>query len=115
MKKTSILLAVVLILSMLLCACGGGGGKNSLIGTWSGTQEGVLISMTFNEDKTGSMAVMGGLISAGFTYTDDGSKLVLTPDEGQEDYISFSEITYTIDGDTMTVTGDGDTLTLTRQ
>lgn len=114
MKKVGILLCVVLILSMLLCACGGGG-KNALIGTWTGTQDGISISMTFNEDKTGSMAVMGGLITAGFTYTDDGSKLVLTPDEGMEDYMSFSEITYSIDGDTMTVTGDGDTITLTRQ
>lgn len=112
MKKVSILLCVVLILSMLLCACGS---KSSIIGTWTGTQDGISISMTFNEDKTGSMAVMGGLITAGFTYTDDGSKLILTPDEGMEDYMSFSEITYSIDGDTMTVTGDGDTITMTRQ
>ena len=113
MKKVSILICALLILSLVLCACGGG--KSSLIGTWTGTQDGVSISMTFNEDKTGSMAVMGGLITAGFTYTDDGSKLILTPDEGMEDYMSFSEITYSIDGDTMTVTGDGDTVTMTRQ
>ncbi len=114
MKKASILICALLILSLVLCACGGNG-KNSLIGTWTGTQEGVSISITFNEDKTGNMAVMGGLITAGFTYTDEGGKLILTPDEGMEDYMSFSEITYSIDGDTMLFTGDGETITMTRQ
>lgn len=113
MKKASILICALLILSLVLCACGGG--KSSLVGTWAGEKDGISISITFNEDKTGSMAVMGGLITAGFTYTDDGGKIVMTPEEGMEDYMSFSEVTYSIDGDTMSFTGDGDTITLTRQ
>lgn len=113
MKKASILICALLILSLVLCACGGG--KSSLVGTWAGEQDGISISITFNEDKTGSMAVMGGLITAGFTYTDDGGKIVMTPEEGMEDYMSFSEVTYSIDGDTMLFTGDGETITMTRQ
>lgn len=113
MKKASILICALLILSLVLCACGGGG-KASLAGTWTGEKDGVTISMTFNEDKTGSMAIMGGLITVGFTYTDDGGKLVLTPEEGKADYVTFNDVAYTVDGNTMTLTTNEGVITFTK-
>ena len=113
MKKASILLAIVLILSMLLCACGGGG-KNSLVGTWTGEKDGVTMTITFNEDKTGSLAALGGLITASFTYTDNKGKLIMTPEEGMEDVLTFNDVTYTFDGDTMTLTTDEGVITFTK-
>lgn len=113
MKKTCTLICALLILSLVLCACGGGG-KNSLIGTWTGEKDGITMTITFNDDKTGSLAALGGLITANFTYTDDGGKLVMTPEEGKEDYMSFNDVTYTFDGDNLLLTGDDETITFTK-
>lgn len=97
---------------MLLCACGA---KNSLVGTWAGEVEGVSVSMTFNEDKTGSMSIMGGLMTVGFTYTDDNGKVVMTPEEDKEDYMSFTEFEYSVSGNTLTLTDDEGSIVLTKQ
>lgn len=113
MKKTCSIICALLILSLVLCACGGGG-KNSLVGTWTGEKDGVTITITFNEDKTGSLAALGGLLTANFTYTDDGGKLVMTPEEGMEDVMTFNEVTYTFDGDNLLLTGEDGTITFTK-
>lgn len=110
MKKVSILIAIVLICSVLLCACG----DNSIVGTWVGEDSGVTVSFSFNDDGTGNLSIAGGLITAGFTYADEGGNLVLTPDENMEEYLSFHDLSYTIDGDTMTLTDSDTTYTLTR-
>lgn len=113
MKKASILLCALLILSLVLCACGGGG-KNSLVGTWTGEKDGVTMTMTFNEDKTGSLSALGGLLTANFTYTDDGSRLIMTPEESMEDVLSFNDVTYTFEGDNLLLTGNDGTITFTK-
>lgn len=105
MKKCGILVAVVLIIAMLLCACG----AKSIVGSWTMTEDGVGITMTFNEDGTGEMSAMGGMLSAGYTYTVADGVLKLTPAEGVSDDIFFSEATYKIKGDTLYI-DDGEDL-----
>ncbi|MBE6734218.1 MAG: hypothetical protein E7563_02590 [Ruminococcaceae bacterium] len=114
MKKLCILISAVLVMALLLCACGGSA-KNSLVGTWTITKDGVTLTMTFNEDKTGSFVALGGVITAGFTYTAENGKLTLTPDEGMEDFIDFNVTAYSVDGDSLTLTTDDEPLVFTRQ
>ncbi|MBQ2971368.1 MAG: hypothetical protein IJE16_02330 [Ruminococcus sp.] len=103
MKKVSALVAVVLVLSIMLCACGGG--ANKLVGTWTGQQDGIAITMSFNEDGTGVLSAV--IISVPFTYTAEDGVLKLVPNEGMEDLVDFTETKYQVDGDTL-ILGEGD-------
>ena len=111
MKKVSIVLIIALMISMLLCACGG----NPIVGSWTGSLEGVPLTMVFDEDGSGSLSAMGGLLAVNYTYTAENGVLTLIPEEGSEDIATFNEgANYEIDGDTLTISNDGETMTLTR-
>lgn len=103
MKKVSVILAIVLVLSMMLCACGGGADK--IVGTWAGEQDGIAITLTFNDDGTGSLTAV--IISVPFTYTAEDGVLTLVPDESMAEYADFNETVYKIDGDKL-ILGEGD-------
>ena len=105
MKKTLCILLAVMILAVSLCACGG---SNSIVGSWSGSVEGISVTMSFEDDGTGVMSALGGLASEEFTYTVEGSKINVTTGDETDAY------DYTLDGDTLTLTADGETLTLTK-
>ncbi|MDO4419803.1 MAG: DUF5640 domain-containing protein [Ruminococcus sp.] len=106
MKKSLCIILAILVLTVSLCACGTG---NSIVGSWSGTAEGVPVTFVFEKDGNGTTTVMGGLLSENFTYTIADGKLTMTVD-GEE----AEACDYAIDGDTLTITEDGEVLILTR-
>ena len=110
MKKTLSIILAVLIIAVSLCACGAG--SNSIVGSWTGTNEGISITMSFEKDGTGVMSALGGLASEKFTYKTEGSTLTIT--EGDDDDVDTETFEYSIDGDTLTLKADGETLTLTK-
>lgn len=107
MKKTLCVILAVLLIAVSLCACGAG--ANKIVGSWSGTSEGITVTMTFEEDGSGVMAALGGLVAEDFTYSIDGSKITLKMGDEESEPADYS-----IDGDTLTITVDGETLTLTK-
>ena len=99
MKK---LFALMLISIFLLTACTG----SSIVGTWSGAQDGITTTMTFGKDGTYSIGVLGLTMKG--TYTVKGDQLTITmidPFFGQE---TTETSTFRITGDTMEL--DGGTL-----
>lgn len=105
MKRTLCIILAVMLLAVSLCACGG---SNGIVGSWSGSVEGISVTMSFEDDGTGVISALGGLASEEFTYTVEGSKLNVTTGDETDTY------DYAIDGDTLTLTSDGETLTLTK-
>ncbi len=106
MKKTLCIILAVMLIAVSLCACGG---SNSIVGSWSGTTEGIAVTMTFEKDGSGVLSALGGLATEKFTYTTEGSTLtVTTSDDDKEVY------EYSLEGDTLSLTMDGETLTLTK-
>lgn len=116
MKKLCILISAVLVMSLLLCACGGSA-KNSLVGTWTVTEEGITLTSNFNEDNTGSVSALGGVVAVNFTYEAKDGKLTITPDENMSEYLdlNLSVADYSVDGDKLTLTENGVSFTLTKQ
>lgn len=106
MKKTLCIILAVMLLAVSLCACGG---SNSIVGSWSGTTEGIAVTMTFEDDGSGVMSALGGLASEEFTYTIEGDTIAVKT--GDDDAEVFD---YTIDGDTLTLTAEDEVLTLTK-
>ena len=115
MKKLTILISTVLLMALLLCACGGA--KDSIVGTWSVTEEDTTLTITFKEDNTGTVSALGGVLSVNCTYEAKDGKLSITPDESSSDLFDFnlSVGDYTIDGDKLTLTENGVSFTLTKQ
>ena len=112
MKKI-LALTLVLVMVFALCACGGG--KNAAVGTWKltglfeGEEDysaylamlGMDLTLVLNEDGTGTMEMMGEKID--ITWAD--GKIM---NEGES--LSFS-----VDGDTLTITEEGERMVFTRQ
>lgn len=106
MKKTLCIILAVMLLAVSLCACGG---SSNIVGSWSGTAEGIAVTMTFEDDGTGVMSVMGGLASEEFTYTMEGDNVTVTTADGDVETYDYS-----IDGDTLTLTYGDEVMTLTK-
>ena len=112
MKK---ILALTLILVMVFALCACGGGKNAAVGTWKltglfeGEEDysaylamlGMDLTLVLNEDGTGTMEMMGEKID--ITWAD--GKII---NEGES--LSFS-----VDGDTLTISEEGERMVFTRQ
>ena len=112
MKK---ILALTLILVMVFALCACGGGKNAAVGTWKltglfeGEEDysaylamlGMDLTIVLNEDGTGTMEMMGEKID--ITWAD--GKIM---NEGES--LSFS-----VDGDTLTISEEGERMVFTRQ
>lgn len=113
MKKL-IALCLVLVLVVAMVACGGGG-KNPAVGTWKltglfeGEEDysaylamlGMDLTIVLNEDGTGTMEMMGEKLD--ITWAD--GKIM---NEGES--LSFS-----VDGDTLTISEEGERMVFTRQ
>ncbi|MBQ2688052.1 MAG: lipocalin family protein [Clostridia bacterium] len=106
MKKTLCIILAVMLLAVSLCACAG---SNSIVGSWSGTSQGVAVTMSFAKDGTGVMSVLGGLASEEFTYTIEGSTLTVNATDGDTEVYD-----YAIDGDSLSLTYEGEVITLTK-
>ncbi len=133
MKKFLIL---VLITSIALLA--GCKKTNPLIGTWDGSVNGAQMNMTFEEAGTFNERVtlpnpMGGAewhAGGSGTYTTEGEKLTLkvtavdvkelpamaqSMAEKQLKDAASQEVTYKVDGDTLTMTTKAGVVTFTRK
>ena len=113
MKKL-VALCLVLVLVVAMVACGGGG-KNPAVGTWKltglfeGEEDysaylamlGMDLTLVLNEDGTGTMEMMGEKLD--ITWAD--GKIMI---EGES--LSFS-----VDGDTLTIAEEGERMVFTRQ
>ena len=113
MKKL-VALCLVLVLVVAMVACGGGG-KNPAVGTWKltglfeGEEDysaylamlGMDLTLVLNEDGTGTMEMMGEKLD--ITWAD--GKIM---NEGES--LSFS-----VDGDTLTIAEEGERMVFTRQ
>ncbi len=107
MKKAICILLAVLLIAVSLCACGTG--SNSIVGSWSGTTEGVAVTMSFEKDGSCVMSALGGLATETFTYKTEGSTLTLTASDDDSEVFEYS-----IDGDQLTLKADDETMTLTK-
>ena len=113
MKKL-VALCLVLVLVVAMVACGGGG-KDPAVGTWKltglfeGEEDysaylamlGMDLTLVLNEDGTGTMEMMGEKLD--ITWAD--GKIM---NEGES--LSFS-----VNGDTLTIAEEGERMVFTRQ
>lgn len=96
MKKIVSVLLVAVILMGMLAACGKDKKKDepiTIVGTWE--YSGMDCAYIFNADGTGAYSFYGA--EQPFTYTDDGSTVVIT----YEDSEWPNEFAYTIEGKTL--------------
>lgn len=96
MKKFVCIMLVFVMLASVLAACGKESKKNepiTLVGTWE--YSGMDCAYIFKADGTGAYSFYGA--EQPFTYTDDGSKVVIT----YEDSEWPNEFNYTIEGKTL--------------
>lgn len=105
MKKTvTILLALCILFAFAACGSKDDGGI-TLLGTWHLCDEGTTAPkgiLVFNEDASGSYTsvVNAREETKSFTYTDDGSVLKLSFEDG-----TSSEWSYTLEAGNLTING----------
>lgn len=109
MKKATAVIALLLILCCSLTACKE---SESLTGTWTYTEDGVSISMTFNTDGTGKLEALGGLMSVDYAYNLEGD--TITFHELNQEVLGSTPYTFSIDGDELSLTAGGDVMVLTK-
>lgn len=110
MKKVSILLVAVLLIATMLCACGGKGG-NDITGSWSVTQDGITMTMTFEKNGSGSISAAEGLVSIDFTYEIEGNKIIL---DAEEDLFDTDTLTFERNGNKLTIDDGVDVMEFTK-
>ena len=110
MKKATAVIAVILVLCCMLSACNK---AESLTGTWSYNEEGYSISLIFNEDGTGKIYALGGLLTVEYTYKVDGNTIIFH--ELEQEVLGSTPYTFSIDGDKMSLTGGGDVMVFTKE
>ena len=115
MKKLVALCLVLVLVVAVVALAGGGGGKDPAVGTWKltglfeGEEDysaylamlGMDLTLVLNEDGTGTMEMMGEKLD--ITWAD--GKIM---NEGES--LSFS-----VDGDTLTIAEEGERMVFTRQ
>lgn len=106
--KKSVSTAIISAMLLGLVACG----SKSVTGTWSAEQDGTKVTYVFNDDKTGSMDIGGGIILP-ITYEVDKDKLIVKYSMlGQE---QNTEYQYTISKKKLTLTNGNASITLNQQ
>ena len=110
MKKALAVLLILILTATLLTACG----EHELVGTWVATINGTQGQMTLREDGSGEVISNG--ITRPCTWEVAEDKLTVTQKVDDRQYIFLDRVTYTVDGDTLTVTSmSGNTLTWIKQ
>ena len=105
--KRLIICVTAFVCVLSLAACGERK-KSDLAGSWSGSNGGYDVTFTFNEDGTGEMSISG--IQLNITYTVDGD--TLTVNKTVLDGTQTEDYTYKLSnkGKTLTLTSaSGDT------
>jgi hypothetical protein len=108
-KITYRVLTVMAVFAILLTSCGGGS-TNKLIGKWEYKEptSGMSIVMEFTKDNI-NMTAAGQSQDIAYTYVDSDTIKVNDPDGGTEE-----EVSYTLDGDTLTMDFGGEKVEFTK-
>lgn len=110
MKKIAAIVAVILMLCCMLSACG----KNeSLVGTWTVSEDGIEMSFVFNSDGTGEIDALDGLMKIEYAYKVEGN--TITFQEINQEVLGSDPYTYEIKGDKLSLTAGGEVMELTKE
>ncbi len=78
-KKISVILAIIMLFTCVFAACGNtADSKTAIVGSWEGVEEGIDVVYTFNADGTGTGEGSGMVMD--LTYTIDGNEITITLD-----------------------------------
>ena len=110
MKKTLAMLLVIATLTIMLVSCGG---SDSIIGTWKGEEEGVTMTIVFNDDGTGSVTTLGQTVE--ITYTAEDGKLNATMEVLGTKTPLFKDAEYSVSGSELTITVEGEAAVFEKQ
>ncbi len=110
MKKATAVIAAILMLCCLLSACTK---ADSLVGTWTVTEDNIEMSFVFNENGTGKITALDGLLNIEYTYEVDGN--TVTFQEESDEILGTTPYTFSIEGDKLSITGGGDVMVLTKE
>lgn len=111
MKKTLAIVLVVVMLASVLVACGSSGG--SIIGTWTATQEGVTMEMTFENGGKGKVSTMG--MSMDMEWSAEGNKLTASMSVMGQTQEMFKDAEFAVKGNELSITADGETVVFTKK
>ena len=118
MKKAISIFFVLAALMTLLAGCGSK--QSKIVGTWSYQQTTILNvvterTYTFREDGTGSAPVLDGLTNVDMTYTLDGDQLTITRGELLDSLVGPEVYTVSFGSGSMTLKAeDGTVIELTK-
>ncbi len=110
MKKATAVVAIILMLCCMLSACGKG---DSLVGTWTFSEDGIVMSFIFEKDGTGKVTALEGLINIEYTYEIKDGKLYF--DESGQEILGTHPYTFEIKGNELSLTAGGDVMVLTKE
>ena len=110
MKKTLSVIAVILMLCTMLSACAK---SNELVGKWTISEDDIEMSFIFNEDATGEINALGGLLTIKYTYKIKDNTIIFH--EETEEILGTTPYTFSIKGDELSLTAGGEVMVLTKE
>ena len=110
MKKAISVIAVILMFCCVLSACSS---ESKLLGTWTFTEDDISMSFIFNEDGTGEVYALGGLLTIKYTYEVNNNTIIFH--EESEAILGTNPYTFSIDGNQLSLSAGGDVMVLTKE
>ncbi len=110
MKRIISVIAVILMLSCMLAACSK---SNGLVGKWTLNEDDIEISFIFNEDNTGEIYALEGLLNIKYTYEIKDNIIIFHEEEMQA--LGTKPYTFSINGNELSLTAGGDVMVLTKE
>lgn len=110
MKKVTSVIAAILMLCCILTACSN---ESKLIGKWTISEDDIEMSFIFNEDGTGEVYALEGLLVIKYTY--EVNENTITFHEESQEVLGTNPYTFTIKGDQLSLTAGGDVMVLTKE
>ena len=110
MKKAISVIAVILMFCCVLSACSS---ESKLLGKWTFTEDDISMSFIFNEDGTGEVYALGGLLTIKYTYEVNNNTIIFH--EESEAILGTNPYTFSIDGNQLSLSAGGDVMVLTKE
>lgn len=110
MKKSVSVIAVILMLCTILTACSN---SNDLTGKWTVTEDDIQMSFIFNDDGTGEINALGGLLIIKYTYEVKDNTIIFH--EETQEVLGTTPYTFEVKGDKLSLTAGGDVMVLTKE